>query len=371
MNESHYNSGNDVIRLRYKLQRDAFGLDVSLELPMRGITGIFGTSGAGKTTLLRCIAGLEQATDAELVVAGEVWEDRATNISRAIHERDIGYVFQEPRLFRHLDVRRNLEYGRRTQSGAEGAVGFEEAVDLLGLEKLLHRMPDALSGGEAQRVAIARALIRAPRFVLMDEPLAGLDQSRRNSILPFLDRLHAELAVPIIYVSHSIEEVCRLCDYLVVIDDGRVAAEGELQSVLVGMAVPVLVGEEAGSVISATVDRYDGDDDLTRLVFSGGELWVPGDPGQSNSQVRLRVRANDVSLCRDRPERTSILNILPVIVDAMESGRGASILVRLSLGKDKVLARVTRRSLRELGIREGDEVLAQIKSVAVRHAHPA
>jgi molybdate transport system ATP-binding protein len=371
MSASSEFSVNDVIRLRYKLQRDAFGLDVALELPMRGITGIFGTSGAGKTTLLRCIAGLEQATDAELIVAGEIWEDRATNISRAIHEREIGYVFQEPRLFGHLDVRRNLEYGRRTQSGAETVVGFEEAVDLLGLESLLQRMPSALSGGEAQRVAIARALMRAPRFVLMDEPLAGLDQPRRDSILPFLDRLHAELAVPIIYVSHSIEEVCRLCDYLVVIDYGRVAADGELQSVLVGMDVPILLGEEAGSVISATVDRHDGDDDLTRLAFSGGQLWVPGRPGPSNSQVRLRIRANDVSLCRDRPERSSILNILPVTVDAIQPGQGASVLVRLSLGTDKILARVTRRSLRELEIREGDEVMAQIKSVAVRHAQPA
>ena len=371
MSDRKGNSGDDVIRLRYKLQRDAFGLDVALELPMRGITGIFGTSGAGKTTLLRCIAGLEQATDAELIVAGEVWEDRATKFSRAIHEREIGYVFQEPRLFGHLDVRRNLEYGRRQRNAAARRVVFDEIVQLLGLDTLLERMPSALSGGEAQRVAIARALMRAPRFVLMDEPLAGLDQPRRDSILPFLDRLHAELAVPIIYVSHSIEEVCRLCDYLVVIDNGRVAADGELQSVLVGMDVPILVGEEAGSVIAATVDRYDGDDDLTRLAFSGGQLWVPGRPGSNNFQVRLRIRANDVSLCRQRPTQSTILNILPVTVDAIQAAQKASVLVRLSLGNDKVLARVTRRSLRELEIKEGDEVMAQIKSVAVRHAHSA
>ena len=197
-----------AINLHYVFRRTEFSLDVDLQVPMQGITGIFGESGSGKTTLLRCIAGLEQPTTGHLSVDGEV-------MPRAIHERQIGYVFQEPRLFRHLDVRRNLEYGHRRRRNSKDGVDFDQIVGLLDLERLINRTPDELSGGEAQRVAIARALLCAPRLVLMDEPLAALDRARKDEILPFLDRLHTELSLPILYVSHNIEEVCRLCDHLV------------------------------------------------------------------------------------------------------------------------------------------------------------
>jgi molybdate transport system ATP-binding protein len=227
-------------------------------------------------------------------------------------------------------------------------------------------MPEQLSGGEAQRVAIARALLCAPRFVLMDEPLASLDQSRKDEILPFLDRLHAEAKVPIIYVSHNIDEVCRLCDHLVVVDKGRVVADGELQSVLVRMDVPILSGEHAGSVIQGTAKAYDEHDDLTCLQFSGGDLWVPGRASTDGTALRLRIRANDVSLCRARPEQSTILNIVPAVVAAIQADRGSAVLVRLDLGEEQILSRVTRRSVRELGLQSGDEVFAQIKSVAIR-----
>ncbi len=356
-----------MIELRYRVERPAFALDVDLELPLQGITGIFGISGAGKTTLLRCIAGLEPDAAGTLAVAGEVWEDTAGGARLPVQQRNIGYVFQEPRLFEHLSVRANIEYGGKRRSG-NNAAGFKHVVDLLGLEALLERRPAVLSGGEAQRVAIARALLCSPQLVLMDEPLAALDQARRNDILPFLDRLHAEAQIPIIYVSHNIDEVCRLCDHLAVMEAGSVVASGPLQDVLVQLDVPALGGSNAGSVIEGTVASHDSDDHLTCLEFSGGHLWVPGDVGPEGAHLRLRIQASDVSLCRSRPEHSTILNILPARVEAIQPGDGAAMLIRLLLGDDRIVARVTRRSIRELGLREGESLFAQIKSVAVRAA---
>jgi molybdate transport system ATP-binding protein len=349
--------------MRYRLQRAGFTLDVDVSLPLAGITGIFGPSGAGKTTLLRCIAGLERPLTGTLVVAGETWQDEAS--FRAVQERAIGYVFQEPRLFEHLDVRRNVEYGWRRR-GNGNAQDVERIVALLGLEGLLARRASELSGGEAQRVAIARALLRSPELVLMDEPLASLDRARRDEILPFLDRLHAESSVPILYVSHGIDEICRLCDHLLVMDSGRVVADGDLQSVLVRTDLPLLAGEDAGSVIECRVIGYDERDELLRLGTSGGELLVPGRPRESGAPLRLRIRANDVSVCRTRPEASTILNILPAVVDSIQAGAGSSGLVRLALGDARLVARVTRRSIRELALAPGDRVFAQIKSVAMR-----
>lgn len=357
---------NATVSLHYVFRRTEFSLDVDLKIPMQGITGIFGESGSGKTTLLRCIAGLEQPTTGQLSINGDVWQDTTQQMSRAIHERQIGYVFQEPRLFGHLTVRRNLEYGQRRRRDSKDSVEFDQVVELLGLERLIDRTPDELSGGEAQRVAIARALLCAPRLVLMDEPLAALDRARKDEILPFVDRLHTELSLPILYVSHNIDEVCRLCDHLVVMDRGRILAAGEIQSVLVDLDLPLLGGDEAGSVISGTVESYDADYDLTRLKFSGGSLLIPGRVGDVQSALRLRIRANDVSLCRDRPKDSSILNIIPITVDEIHLGQGPYALVRLRAGNDFLMAKLTRRSCDDLHLRSGDRLLAQIKSVAVR-----
>jgi molybdate transport system ATP-binding protein len=357
-----------TVDFRYKLNRTDNSLDIDLKIPIRGITGIFGESGAGKTTLLRCIAGLETPITGRLAVDGEVWQDTTQKISRAIHQRQIGYVFQESRLFSHLNVLGNLEYARRRavkfQSG--NAVEFEHIIDLLDLTHLLNRVPDKLSGGEAQRVSIARALLRAPRLMLMDEPLAALDRVRKDEILPFLDRLHAELSLPILYVSHSIEEVCRLCDHLVVIDRGKVLADGEIQSVLVNLDLPLLAGEEAGAVIEGTIHAYNSEYDLTELQFSAGTLLIPGRFGQKSTPLRLRIRAADVSLCRSRPDDSSIQNIIPVTIDEIQSGHGPYALVRLRAGSDLLMARLTRRSSDQLELKSGDQLFAQIKSVAVR-----
>ncbi|MDH4107169.1 MAG: molybdenum ABC transporter ATP-binding protein [Gammaproteobacteria bacterium] len=352
------------VELRYALSRPEFALDVELVLPATGITGLFGPSGAGKTTLLRCIAGLERAATARLSVDGELWQ--GGEAVRPIHERRIGYVFQEPRLFGHLDVRRNLEYGARRSRDSRGSVDFDGVVDLLGLRGLLRRQPVALSGGEAQRVAIGRALLRRPRLVLMDEPLAALDRARKDEILPFLDRLHAELELPIVYVSHNVEEICRLCDHLVVMEAGKVLATGDLQSVLVQAGLPGLGGDEAGSVITGRLAGHDAAYDITRLEYSGGVLQVPGRFDATGSTVRVRIRASDVSLTRERPRQTTILNVVDASIEHIAE-QGPMRLLRLRLGDDRLLARITHRSCDELQLREGETVLAQIKAVAIRN----
>jgi molybdate transport system ATP-binding protein len=354
------------ISVRYELQRSDFSLDVDVDIPMRGITGVFGESGSGKTALLRCIAGLERGASGRLVIADEVWQDET--ISRPVHDREIGYVFQEPRLFAHLNVRQNIEYGRRR--GRREDVGFDEAVELLGLRYLLERSVDTLSGGEAQRVAIARALLRSPRVVLMDEPIASLDRARRDEILPFLDRLHAALSIPVIYVSHSIDEVIRLCDYLLVMERGRIVAAGEIQEVLLRADLPLLGGEEAGAIIHASVLEHDPRDGLTKIAFDGVEMWVPG-AYETGVPLRLRIRANDVSICRENPGTSTILNVLPAVIDSVNTDGSSSELVQLVIGAERILARITRRSRAQLDLRPGEKVLAQIKSVAVKNAPAA
>jgi molybdate transport system ATP-binding protein len=357
---------NRHISVRYRLQRSDFSLDVDADIPMRGITGVFGESGAGKTALLRCIAGLERGAEGRLVIADEVWQD--DTISRPVHDREIGYVFQEPRLFAHLNVRQNIEYGQRR--GRRGEVGFDEAVELLGLRDLLNRRVDTLSGGEAQRVAIARALLRSPRVMLMDEPIAALDRARRDEILPFLDRLHSALSIPVIYVSHSIEEVIRLCDYLLVMERGRIIAAGDIQEVLLRADLPLLGGEEAGAIIHARAIDCDIGDGLTKIDFDGIEMWVPG-VYEAGSPLRLRIRANDVSLCRENSGASTVLNVLPASIESIRDDGESCALMQLAVGSGYILARVTRRSRNALNLEPGDRVLAQIKSVAVKNAPAA
>lgn len=354
-----------MVVCNYTLQRPDFEFAVDLEIPCQGITGIYGVSGSGKTTLLRCIAGLEPTARGRLVVAGDVWQDSQSSIFVPVHKRSIGYVFQEPQLFEHLTVEDNLRYGQRRIQTAR-VIDIGQVIDLLDLAPLLGRKSRDLSGGETQRVAIGRALLRSPRLVLMDEPLAALDRARRDEILPFLDRLHARLSVPILYVSHNIDEVCRLCDHLVVMERGMALASGAIQSVLVRLDIAELGSDEAGSVVQGSVESYDADYDLTRVRFSGGVLVVPGSFDAENTAVRIRIRAADVSLCREKPMHTTILNILPVTIDKIHRGRGPHVLARLRAGDDLLTAKITRRSCDELKLSEGDALLAQIKSVAVK-----
>ncbi len=338
-----------ALTLKHAVRRGGFELDVDVQIPAKGVTGLFGESGSGKTTLLRCIAGLE---------AGTSWD------VRPIHKRGVGYVFQEPQLFPHLDVRRNIEFGLRRSSSSR--VDQLQVVEMLGLDHLLDRKPDGLSGGEAQRVAIAAVLLRSPQLVLMDEPLASLDRRRKDELLPYLDRLHDELSVPMIYVSHSIDEVSRLCDHLLLMEDGKIVGSGELHEMLSRLDVPMLSGPTAGSVIEARPRHYDDDYDLTQFSFSGGELCVPGRYDLNSPTVRLRIAANDVSICLAQPEKTTILNVLAAKIDDVRVVGPSSALVRLRIGTEYLLARITKRSVVRLDLKKGDRVFAQVKSVTVR-----
>src|SRR6266581_473425 len=240
---------SDGIRARFRLDYPGFRLDARLDLPGRGVTALFGPSGSGKTTALRCIAGLERAADAYLAIGAEVWQDDANGIFVATHRRALGYVFQEASLFPHLSVRRNLEYGLKRIAAAERRVAWDQAIELMGIGALMERMPERLSGGERQRVAIVRALLTSPRLLLMDEPLAALDAQRKAEILPYLERLHRELEIPLLYVSHAADEVARLADTLVVMQHGRVVAQGALSETLARLDLPIRLGEDAGVVL--------------------------------------------------------------------------------------------------------------------------
>jgi len=265
-------------------------------------------------------------------------------------------------LFAHLSVRKNIEFGMRRNPDATDRT--DEVSRLLEVNQLLDRSIADLSGGEAQRVSIARVLCQSPQLILMDEPLSALDERRRGEVLPYLDRLHAEWSVPIIYVSHNIDEICRLSDHLIVLDKGKVVAEGDLQTMLARIDVPQLGGRNAGAVLNATQSRYDSEFDLTLFGFSGGEIWVPG--RHDSSRARLRIRASDISLSRTPAESSTILNILPATIEAIAAETTATELVSLSLGDDSLVARITRRSLQRLELQAGDTVYAQIKSVTVR-----
>ncbi len=348
-----------AVRADVRLVRKTFTLDLQFAAPARGITGILGPSGSGKTTLLRCIAGLEPDCRGTVAVNGDTWQDGARFVPA--HARAVGFVFQDARLFPHLSVQRNLDYGMRRGGG--GGVSFDETVELLGLGALLARKPDGLSAGEAQRVALGRALLRAPSVILMDEPLANIDPGRRREVLPFLERLHGRLTIPILYVSHSVDEVVRLCDHLALVQDGRIGGAGPLQDVI-GHAGPL--GEEFGSVLRGTVRAVDAAYELTEIDTPAGSLRVPGRHGPPGRQLRLRILARDVSIALTRAADSSILNILPARVDAIAARDGGHVDVRLRAGGSTLVSRISRQSCEQLGLAPGCECHVQIKGVAVR-----
>ena len=354
------------IQARFRLAYPGFALDVDLNLPGRGVTALFGHSGSGKTTCLRCIAGLERAPQGRLEINGELWQDSASGLFVPPHQRALGYVFQEASLFPHLTVRRNLEYGMQRVAAASRRVEWEHVLELLGIGQLLERMPERLSGGERQRVGIARALLTSPRLLLMDEPLAALDLKRKNEILPYLERLHDELDIPVLYVSHAPDEVARLADHVVLLDQGRVVAQGGLQETLARLDLPTAFRADAGVVIEARVADHDDAYHLTRLEFPGGEVLVARRPEALGQRLRFRVHARDVSLALTRAEGSSITNLLPATVQAVvEADTPAHVLVRLDADGTPLLARITRRSADQLGIAAGQRLWAQIKAVAL------
>lgn len=334
-----------------------------------GVTALFGASGAGKTTVINMLAGLERPDEGRIVVGGVVLFDRGAGINLPPERRRLGYVFQEDRLFPHLSVARNLTYGMKGRAGPGQNINLATAVDLLGVGPLLDRRPATLSGGEKQRVAIGRALLANPSILLMDEPMANLDAGRRAEILPFLERLREQLDIPIVYVSHNVEEVLRLADTMVVMGDGQTKAVGPVDDILSRIELRQWTGiHDAGAVLTATVHDRDGDG-LTDLEFSGGVLRVAGLNLTSGRRVRLRVHARDVSIATEKPNNISVLNIFSGKVLEVNEAFGAQADVRVDIGGLQnpvpIWAQVTKRSAKDLDLTPGRQVHALIKAVAI------
>ncbi|ADE11137.1 molybdenum ABC transporter ATP-binding protein [Sideroxydans lithotrophicus] len=352
------------IRAQFRMQQEGFALDAAFTAPAVGVTALFGPSGSGKTTLLRCIAGLERAAGS-LQVNGETWQDEAVFVPT--HKRPLGYVFQEASLFPHLSVRANLEYGLQRTPLAERKVPLEQVVEWLGLGRLIERGdPSKLSGGERQRVAIGRALLTSPRILLMDEPLSALDTTSKQDILPYLERLHRELSIPVLYVSHAMDEVTRLADHLVLLQQGSVIASGPLGETLARLDLPIAHFDDAGAVIEAAVAQHDEKYHLTRLDFPGGQLWVGRVDQPFGTRVRARVLARDVSIATQPPQGSSINNILNARIEEIRDEGPDKVIVRMRVGDEHMLlSRITRRSRDHLALVAGMYVCAQVKSVAL------
>jgi molybdate transport system ATP-binding protein len=351
------------IEARFRIDRGSFALDVALSLPARGINAVYGPSGCGKTTLLRALAGLELDPNGYLRVGENVWQDGRDVVPT--HHRAIGYVFQEANLFPHLNVERNLLFGRRRSTASDHRIALDAVIDLLDIARLLQRSVNRLSGGERQRVAIARALASNPEILLMDEPLASLDQARKREILPYLESLHSELEIPVIYVSHALGEIARLADHLVLIQQGQVVAAGEAKELFSRTDLPLAKDDRAAAVIEARVEGHDDIYDLTYLVFAGGRLTTTKCDLPVGQQLRTRIFARDVSLSLEYQKGTSILNIFAATVEEITPYGSSQIMVRLDADGAPILARITRKSAENLSLTVGQQVFAQIKTVAL------
>lgn len=344
-----------------------FALDVSFAVP-DGVTAVFGRSGAGKTSVINAIAGLVTPQAGRIVIRDRVVFDHSAGINVPTHQRGIGYVFQDARLFPHLSVLGNLTYAAKFgRARADGPLR-DRIIDMLGIGHLLARRPALLSGGEKQRVAIARALLSDPRVLVMDEPLAALDEARKSEILPYLETLRDQLNLPIVYVSHSVSEIARLADHIVVLDQGRMVAHDQAHVILSSAdLVPNLGVRDAGAVIRGQVAAHDADG-LTRLSVSGGQVFLPQIAAPIGASVRLRILAQDVTLMLEAPQKTSALNILAGTIVGVRRGDGPGAIVTLDCGGDHILARITGRSVDALALRAGMPCYAVVKSVSVSPA---
>ena len=342
----------------------SFSLNIDTSLPGKGITAIFGHSGSGKTTLLRCIAGLQKIEEGFLSVNGSIWQDR--NRFLATHKRPIGYVFQESSLFPHLTARSNLSYAIKRSNNTRAAQTWPKVSKLMDIDSVMEKYPAQLSGGERQRVAIARALLIGPQLLLMDEPLASLDHARKQEIMPYLERLRDEYSFPILYVSHSVDEVARLADYMLVLNAGEIETEGTTTEVLSSINPSIQSGEDLGVVLHASIIERDEQWHLAKLSFPGGELWLRESGDALHQSIRIRILARDVSLSLENHDDTSILNKLYAnVIDISNDIDEAMSLVRLKVGATIIISRVTRRSVETLQLASGHKVWAQIKSVAI------
>ena len=364
------------IQVRIRVPYPAFELHVDLALPGHQVTALFGPSGSGKTTCLRVIAGLERVRPRRvserndvgntlITVNGDIWQDDANGVFVPPHLRPLGYVFQEASLFEHLSVAQNLKFGQTRVPRAQQRVSLDQAVELLGIGHLLNRQPQALSGGERQRVAIARALATSPRLLLMDEPLAALDAKRKAEVLPYLETLHRELDIPILYVSHALDEVARLADHLVLLEAGRTVASGPTATLMTRLDLSMAHGDAAGAVVKATVVSHNPGYHLTQVRFAGGEFSIPQQAIEVGHAIRIRVQARDVSLTLEKQVGTSIQNILPATITELSPEGPGQVMLQLDAAGTPLLARLTARSVDVLRLEVGTRVFAQVKGVAI------
>lgn len=351
---------------RFDLRYATFHLNVELDLPITGITAIFGASGSGKTTLLRCLAGLERAPHGFMQCGQEVWQDEKLGLCLPLSKRSIGYVFQEPRLFPHYDVRANLLYGYKRIPADQRRLALEQVVEILGISHLLDRRIHALSGGEQQRVAIGRALLTSPKLLLLDEPLASLDLQRKQEVLPFIRRLHEQLHIPVLYVSHGLTEILRLADRVILLKEGHVAGTGTLNEVFTALNVRGQLGpHRIGAILDTHVIHHDPQYGLTQVAFKNHSLFVPLQSVAIGQVVRVHIFSNDVSLVLGKTAvPTSILNILEATVVEVREINQSSVDVVLDIGAPLV-ASITRKSLMALGLKPGQHLFAHIKAVAL------
>ena len=341
-------------------------LEADFSCPAAGVTAIFGRSGAGKSALVKMLAGLLRPQRGRIVLRGRTLFDSGRGIDLPPEQRRLGYLFQEGRLFPHLSVRQNLLYGFRRAPAAERRIGLDQVVGLLGIEDLLGRRPGALSGGEKQRVALGRALLANPRLLLMDDPLAALDPPRKEEILRVVEQLKTELDLPVIYVSHAMQEIVRLADTLILISDGRIEAVGPLEELTSRLDLRPLTGRyEAGAVLTTTVAGQDKMFGLTELRFAGGRLRVPYLNLPLGLTLRVRIRARDVSIALTPPENISIINMIPCIIKEIGEEKSPQVDLKLDAGGAPIWARITARSRAALGLEPGLQVHALIKSVAI------
>jgi molybdate transport system ATP-binding protein len=352
------------IKVKLQSRLGEFGLDVAFEAPARGITALFGRSGSGKTSVLRAVAGLYKAAGAIVKVNGDVWQDGRHFMPT--HKRPLGYVFQEASLFPHLSVRRNLEYGWRRIPENERRIKFDDVVELLGIAPLMQRATVRLSGGERQRVAIARALLTSPKLLLMDEPLSALDHGAKQAILPYLESLHDEFAIPSLYVSHDPNEVAHLADHMVLLDQGKVIAQGEAANLLTRVDLPLSGYDDAASLLEGYVSSHDHTYHLTWISMDCGRVAVAREDLPVGRRARVEIRARDVSLSLSAHSDTSIINILPgKVIDTHDINQTQTIVRLELLDGQTLLSRITRRSAVGMGIHEGMHLYAQVKSVAL------
>lgn len=339
-------------------------LDIDTVIPANGVTAIFGHSGSGKTSLLRCIAGLEKAHNGRLMMNQDCWQE--DNYFLPTHKRSIGYVFQEASLFPHLSAQKNLNYAIKRSDKKVSPEFYQRVIEVMAIADILTRYPSQLSGGERQRIAIARALLIQPSLLLMDEPLAALDRQRKQEILPYLERLQQSFDIPILYVSHSMDEVARLADHIVVLDQGQVIAEGALTEVFSSIDLPQRLEDESGVILHGKVVEHDEQWQLMRIAFADSHIWIPNSSENIDQDVRIRILAKDVSLSLSNHHDTSIVNRIPAtVVDIKSDQDNAMSLVRLAIGTEFLVAKMTQKSVHHLGLKNVMKVWAQIKSVAI------